>query len=49
MIGFIIAGAIVVALLAFVAVGTFLSCWYSVPYSEWVQYEREKWRKKRRK
>lgn len=49
MIGLIIAGAVLAALLAFAAVGTFLSCWYSVPYSEWVKYERDKQRRKRRK
>ena len=49
MIGLIIAGAILAVPLALAAVGAFLSCWYSVPYSEWVQYERERRRRKRRK
>lgn len=49
MIGLIIAGAVLAVMLAFAAVGTFLSCWYSVPYSEWVQYERERRHRKRRK
>lgn len=49
MFGLIIAGAVLAVLLVFAAVGAFLSCWYSVPYSEWVRYERDKQSRKRRK
>lgn len=48
MTGFIIAGGVVVVLLI-VAVAVCRLLWYSVPYNEWVQYERERRHKKRRK
>lgn len=44
-----IAGGVVAAVIVLAVVAFFRLCWYSVPYSEWVQYERERRRRKRRK
>lgn len=39
----------VIAFILFVAIGTCMSCYYSIPYEEWVQIEQEKAEAKRRK
>lgn len=32
----------VIAFIVFVVIGTFMSCYYSIPYEEWVQLEKER-------
>lgn len=39
----------VIAFILFVAIGTYMSCYYSIPYEEWVQVEQEKAEAKRHK
>lgn len=40
----------VIAFILFVVIGTLMSCYYSIPYEEWVQieHERVKMREKRK-
>lgn len=44
---------VVIAFILSVVIGTCMSCYYSIPYEEWVQIEQEKaevkWRKQRGK
>lgn len=39
----------VIAFILFVVIGTCMSCYYSIPYEEWVQIEQERAEAKRRK
>lgn len=39
----------VVVFVLFVVIGTCMSCYYSIPYEEWVQIEQEKGKAERRK
>lgn len=39
----------VIVFILFVVIGTCMSCYYSIPYEEWVQIEQEKAEAKRRK
>lgn len=39
----------VVVFVLFVVIGTCMSCYYSIPYEEWVQIEQEKRKAERRK
>lgn len=39
----------VIAFIVFVVIGTLMSCYYSIPYEEWVQLEKERAEEDRRK
>lgn len=39
----------VVAFILYMIIGTCMSCYYSIPYEEWVQIEHERAEEKRRK
>ena len=39
----------VIVFIVFVAIGTLMSCYYSIPYEEWVQLEKERAEEDRRK
>lgn len=39
----------VIAFILFVVIGTLMSCYYSIPYEEWVQIEYERAEAERRK
>lgn len=32
----------VIAFAVFVVIGTLMSCYYSIPYEEWIQFEKER-------
>lgn len=39
----------VIVFIVFVVIGTLMSCYYSIPYEEWVQLEKERAEEDRRK
>lgn len=39
----------VIAFILFMVIGTLMSCYYSIPYEEWVQIEHERAEAERRK
>lgn len=44
-----IAGGVVAVVIMFFVIAFLKMCWYSVPYSEWVKYERERERRRRKR
>lgn len=39
----------VIVFIVFAVIGTFMSCYYSIPYEEWIQLEKERAEADRRK
>ena len=39
---------VLIAVIVFVVIGTLMSCYYSIPYEEWVQLEKERAEEDRR-